>query len=317
MARRTTDFDRLVYVPLVAIEHMLRWLPLGLARRLAALLVRLVAVGDLKYYRKAVRSAQTGLGVSRDEAKRVIKRSLRNLGYTVAELIHLPRLDDDWIRSNARITNGERLREALAEGRGVVAVSLHVGNYELGAARLILEGFPIAALSRPRSNPVLQRLIHAVHLRTGLNVIPAGSPRRLVEALRDNQCIVFMYDQNVRQPDLFVRFLGRWASATALPARLARKHKCPVLSLVSIRRENNSQEVIVGPPIQVPVTDDENADVLLLAARMAERVDHLMREWANQHLWWLYDRWGTQPQDAPQAPLVEPDGYIRTTSSKA
>ena len=71
----------------------------------------------------------------------------------------------------------EHLEAARAEGRGVIVIGGHLGNWEIGGAGLAQRGFPLSVFSQPQRNSMLQDYLATARRRLGVEMIPRSSLR--------------------------------------------------------------------------------------------------------------------------------------------
>jgi KDO2-lipid IV(A) lauroyltransferase len=91
--------------------------------------------------------------LSENDARRYARRAAQNLGMTFCESLHLGAVTRDDVRDYVSLEGFEHLQSAHANGRGVVVLTGHFGNWELLGARLAQE-FPFSAMARPNPTPV-------------------------------------------------------------------------------------------------------------------------------------------------------------------
>ena len=92
------------------------------------------------------------------EVAMVARRSFRNFAKYVVEIMRFPKLGVADFERLVSVDGWEHLRDALALGKGVIFVSIHFGNFELGGAR-ISDEIPLNVIADELEN---QRLMDAV-----------------------------------------------------------------------------------------------------------------------------------------------------------
>ncbi|WP_430996811.1 lysophospholipid acyltransferase family protein, partial [Klebsiella pneumoniae] len=100
-------------------------------RRFGSRLGLAVYGGGRKRRELAIGNIQMALGVSRDEANRIARRSAQNWGMTTCEFLHLPAASREEICDYTTVSGGEHLQAAYAQGRGVILLMAHIGNWEM------------------------------------------------------------------------------------------------------------------------------------------------------------------------------------------
>lgn len=172
------------------------------------------------------------------ERRRLARRSLRETGKTLTESAWL------WCRPRAfverhvrEVHGGEILERARAGGRGVLAVTPHLGSWELCNLPFSLTG-DITYLYRPPRNPVVEPMLLAGRANLGgrpARLDPAGI-RTVIGELRSNGTVGVLPDQ---EPDAgagtFAPFFGTPALTMTLLAKLAARTDPTVLFVVSER----------------------------------------------------------------------------------
>jgi Kdo2-lipid IVA lauroyltransferase/acyltransferase len=147
------------------------------------------------------------------------------------------------ISSNARggkieeilsVENPEILEQAIAEGRGVVILLAHMGNWEL-LTRLnhfFPKGTKSGAFYRPLNNLILNERVLKMREADGTRLFSKRDSLHQVGGfLRDNGVIGILADQRVGRQGEVVRFFGRLTRVSPLPSLLVRRCKSEVLAL--------------------------------------------------------------------------------------
>lgn len=121
----------------------------------------------------------------------------------------------------------EAVEHALAQGRGVLFLTPHMGCFEI-TAQAYAENFgarqPITVLYRPARQPWLRELVRLARQRPGLLTAPTtlAGVKQMLKALRAGQCVGLLPDQ---VPPLgmgmWAPFFGRDAYTMTLGARLS------------------------------------------------------------------------------------------------
>lgn len=277
-----------------------RWLDRILGPRLSGGLA--AAVGRLAYRVLRIRAEVTEDQLrrafpDRDEAwiRRVAGESYAHLGREAMTLIRLSRLGREAVIAATDVDEGfEALASAVAEGRGAVVVTGHLGNWEIGGSGVAARRVPVDAVARPQKNPLVDRLINDARARLGMTVIPlGGATKRALRSLRAGRVVALVADQDARRRGLFVPFFGRPASSHRGPALLALRSGAPVFAAVALRQPDGRYEIRLRH-VPVPAHDDPEAQERELTAALAAALEAWVREAPGQYLW-QHRRWKTRP----------------------
>lgn len=223
------------------------------------------------------------------------RQVFRNFGRTAVEFVSLPSTRPERLRRIARIEGIEHLKAALSRGRGVIFLGAHYGNWELMAARLVLEGVTINVLARTADDSLTEQLVTRIRTRAGYHVYQRdASLVPVLRSLRQNQAIGVLLDQNFTT-GVFVSFFGRLAATAPGAAKLALRTSTPVVSAFSERLPDNTH-LIRLEPVEVVRTGDEQADVLANTQLFTSVIEDAVRRRPDQWMW-FHNRWKLRPPD--------------------
>jgi KDO2-lipid IV(A) lauroyltransferase len=191
---------------------------------------------------------------------------------------------------------GEHFKTAAAQGRGVLILTAHYGNWELLAAAHGLTGLPLSIVIRPLDHPLLDDLAARFRRRSGAElIIKRQAVREVLQALRRQRMVGVLLDQNAtRAEGVFVPFFGVPASTSKGLAVLALRTGAPVVP-VFLRRDpdRRGHRMDVGAPIPPPT----DGDVATYTATFNQVLEAAIRRAPEQWLW-MHARWRTQPKEA-------------------
>jgi Kdo2-lipid IVA lauroyltransferase/acyltransferase len=170
-----------------------------------------------------------------EAAQRSLARSVfRSLGRNLTDTLALLDPGEDPARTLSLSTSSERvLRDALAEGRGVIYATCHLGPWERMAALLARRGFPITTVARESYDPRFHSLVYdKLRERRNVRVIYRGAPHAplaIVRALRRGRVLGLLMDMPGRIATRSVTWLGHPSRIPMGAARLALRVKSPVV----------------------------------------------------------------------------------------
>ncbi|MGH7417153.1 MAG: lysophospholipid acyltransferase family protein, partial [Candidatus Rokuibacteriota bacterium] len=176
-------------------------------------------------------SRSFGQDASPAELRRLGRRSFEHVGMNLVEACRYFLRRTDVMLSRVRMEGGEHLRTAAAQGRGVLILTAHYGNWELLAAAHSLSGLPLSIVARPLDHPLLDDLAARFRRRSGAElIIKRQAVREVLRALRRQRMVGILLDQNAtRGEGVFVPFFGVLASTSKGLAVLALRTGAPVV----------------------------------------------------------------------------------------
>lgn len=287
--------DRVEYGLTRALEAGVAVLPRGAAAWLGS------AIGELVRFPLRIRRGTVDANLRRafpdaDPAwlERVRRGAYRHLGREAVEMIRLSRLSRERIIELTETPQWDEFLAARAEGKGVLLVTGHYGNWEVAAAAVAARGIPIEAVVKRQRNRLVDARIEAARRRLGIGTIDMRSaPKRIPRALAQGHAIGIVADQDAREAGVWVPFFGAPASTYRGPALFALKFGVPVYAAVARRLEDGRYR-IEGTRIPMESTGDSEADVRRLTARLARHLEDEIRKDPEQYFW-FHKRWKTVP----------------------
>lgn len=229
------------------------------------------------------------------ELRHLGRRSFQHVGMNLVEACRYFLRPTDVMLSRVRIEGGEHLRRAAAQGRGVLVLTAHYGNWELLAAAHGLSGLPLSFVIRPLAHPLLDDLAARFRRRSGAElIIKRQAVRDVLQALRRQRMVGILLDQNAtRSEGVFVPFFGVPASTSKGLAVIALRTGAPVVP-VFLRREPDGRHCMeIGAPLPTP----PDGDAATYTATFNRVIEAAIRRAPEQWLW-MHARWRTRPHEA-------------------
>jgi KDO2-lipid IV(A) lauroyltransferase len=167
------------------------------------------------------------------------------------------------------------------QGRGMIAVTAHIGNIEALAAAFAHRGWPAYALADDSAYPELFELLAEQRRRWGVRIIAWRNLREMYRVLRDGAILGLVVDWGYRADGIPVRLFGRWTTLPGGPAMVAARTRAVIVPVHTRRRPDGRFEALHSPPIEVANASD--AEVALatqaVAAALEEMVAAAPEQW--------------------------------------
>ena len=239
-------------------------------------------------------------GLDEADVNRIARGAYEHLGRSSIEAAMLARLGPDAVLDLFEgVDDWGAVEQALSLGRGLIFVTGHLGNWELGGAYLAARGVPLDAIARRMSNPLFDRYLTETRSKIGMVVVhDADAVRRTPRSLRDNRAVAFLSDQGVLGlASTFVPFFGRPAKTPRGPAVFALRLRVPVVFGVAIRQPSGKYRLSFER-VLVEDTGDRDRDVDAIVTRYTSALERWVRRYPEQYFW-HHRRWRRQPPGTP------------------
>lgn len=229
---------------------------------------------------------------ARERLAREVFRQFARFAWEVVELLVLPREE---IKRRVVIVGEEHFQAALAEGRGLLVIGAHAGNWEYTVAGFALQYQPLAVVARDLSQPWLRPLARRLRERWGnIMINKRRALREIVSHLGHNRIVGVVMDQNTASAEgLLVDFFGQPARTTPVAAILARRRGVPVIPGFSRRLPDGRHLLAFLPPLPLERTEDVEGDIRRHLQAQSRAVEAWVRAAPEQWLW-LHRRWKNQ-----------------------
>jgi len=230
---------------------------------------------------------------SKDEIHWICRELFKNIGRDMPEVFRCPYFKDSYFKTLVRFEGTEHLDHALSQGKGVIALSAHLGNFPLMGARLAKEGYPSSFVTRDPENPKIAKAITSLRDAVGLETIP-DEPRmacvsRCFKALKKNRILLLQIDQNAPITEVWVDFFGYLVPTFKGPVLFSMRTGAPILPMFMKRNSNNLHQITIHPPFVLNITGNAEQDITSNTARLTKIIEAAIREYPEQWLW-IYRR---------------------------
>ncbi|MDQ0392946.1 lysophospholipid acyltransferase family protein [Labrys monachus] len=277
------------YGALRALIGLLHLMPLDFASWLMGVVWRSVAP-RLKRHERALRHlAMAYPEKSPAEIEAIAREMWMQLGRTFAENLMLKRL---YRAGRIDDRTGPVLDSLKGAGKGIVFVSLHIGNWELVITPAAARGIKAAGIYQRIKNPKVDDYVsRARRDRYPRGLYPKGADvaRKLMRVAREGGAVAILADLRDRR-GISVPFFGHPAPSTSFPALLCRSSEAILVAARTVRT-GGVHFMIEAQEIKVPRTADRDADI----AEATRRIHALFEQWVREHpeQWmWAHRRWG-------------------------
>ena len=247
--------------------------------------------------RVALENMRSCLGEEWSEAelRRLNRRMFRHFGRMLFEVPHILRLTPKNMERYVTFENEAHFSRALAQGKGVIVLTGHFGNWEIMSSAITLRYGGGSVVVRPLDYPPADRILEELRSRFNTEIIPKQKgARRILAALKRGRPVGILLDQNVDWYEgAFVDFLGQTACTNKGLALIALKTGVPVVPAFPVRRPRGGYRVVFLPPVEARRTGDPRRDVEDTTALYAAVLSRAIRTYPD-HWFWFHRRWKTR-----------------------
>jgi KDO2-lipid IV(A) lauroyltransferase len=268
-----------------------------LPRRVGLKVFAFLGGASFALYRKDRERALRNLALAFPQSDPMIvaamaKGCFRALARNAFDALRLSYLSKEKVLGLCTVEGEEHLRKACDAGRGVIALTGHIGCWELLAAYFSCKGYKVSVIYRDMKNKRLDSLLIGVRGRYGTASIPRGaSAVSAFKVLKRGEILAMLIDQDIDVDGIFVPFFGVPAHTPRGAAAFALRSGAPIVPLAIHLQPDGSHHITVLPALDAPpgsLAEAERIDEL--TTRCAQAVERLIRIYPQQWVW-FHDRW--------------------------
>jgi len=214
------------------------------------------------------------------------------------EFIRLPFMSAKRRRTWIRVENMESPINAHKQGKGLILLTGHFGNFEVATVAGIGQ-FPqyrgkFHFVRRALNPRLLNDFVTWRFLRAGFGTLPKrGSLDRILELLADGAVIVYVFDQHAGKKDgVTVDFFGHPAGTFKSVALLALTTGAPVIPAYSWREPDGSHVLRFEEPLPLIECEDTSEAIRRNTRAYNAAIERMLLRHPEQWIW-MHRRWKT------------------------
>ncbi|MHB8483310.1 MAG: lysophospholipid acyltransferase family protein [Nitrospiria bacterium] len=234
----------------------------------------------------------------------ILRKSFQNLGKSLIEVLKFRQIHSRNIDQKVTFEGESCLKEAFAKGKGIVFVTGHIGNWELMGIALSIKGYPTNVIAAPLYDSRLDLMMNQFRLLHGVQTITRGGERgarKILSALKNNQILGLLIDQDIDAEGVFVDFFSRKTFTPSGAASLALKSGASVILGFIHRGEDNHHVVSLKGPVPLVQQGTLEANIYANTAYFTKTIEENISRYPDEWVW-MHNRWQTRPGSADHEP---------------
>ena len=297
--KRSKISDFVQYIGLKTLVAVIRLIPLHIGVLVLKSLAYLFYLFDKKQRKIAYENLRNAYGdeLSDIQIRKIIRSNYLHFVLVWFDFVKFPRIvnTSNW-QNYFQVEGLEFGRKALKEGKGIIFVTGHVGNWEVLGCAFDFFLHPLHSIAKHLKNPFVDRFLTRLREEGRQKIIfTENASREIIRVLRNNKLLGILVDQNARENNIFVDFFGQKAATTRSVATISLKMGAPII-MSFLRRTDKKYKfkITLSKPIQIERTGNLEKDILSLTQRYTTIIESRISE--HPHEWlWMHRRWKTKP----------------------
>ncbi len=234
--------------------------------------------------------------LDRAQKIKIGRKSVYNLGANFVDVFILPFINDAWAKENAVIEGRENLDEAIAQGKGVYVLSMHLGNGDFAGSLITMMGYELYLISKFFKTQWFNDIWFGLRRSRGIQFIePHGAETafKILKAIKKKALVVFVLDQFMGKPfGIATRFFGRETGTAYGLALFYLKTRSPVVPIYAFEGNDNKIHVRFEKQLELEshITGDKERDLQTLTQLFSDQIEECVRRYPDQWMW-VHRRW--------------------------
>jgi KDO2-lipid IV(A) lauroyltransferase len=232
------------------------------------------------------------------DQRALVRDNFRSSGISLVETAYV------WFSTPQRLAESQAivdiegldyLQSAIAEGKGVLLLGMHLSTLDFCGA-LLGQVQPFDVMYRRNKNKLLEHIMTKGREQHFDSTIERREVRQVIRRLRQGAAVWYGPDQDYgRKHSVFAPFFGREAATITATARIVRMTNAAVITYSHFRNlETGRYRIVLSEPLRdFPVEDDVSN-----AKLVNQLVEAAINE-APEQYWWLHRRFKTTPEGTP------------------
>ncbi|MBW1678817.1 MAG: lysophospholipid acyltransferase family protein [Deltaproteobacteria bacterium] len=191
--------------------------------------------------------------------------------------------------SSVDIEGIEHLKAALNRGKGVIALSAHLGNFTVMGGKFNSEGYPFYMVLKLPNNPGISEYLKMQMERHNVKFILADptivSYKEIIRCLRRNEIVCLIADGDQKVGGIPVNLMGREIAIPPGPAILARRTGAVILPMFIIRQQDDSHKIIIETPVEMGEDESPDRAVVQLTIKLTRIIESYIHQYPTQWYW--------------------------------
>lgn len=211
-----------------------------------------------------------------------------NFAYYLVDFFRYPKLDKKFIKKYVKISGLHYLDESISEKKGIIAVTAHLGNYELAAAVTSLSGYKVNAVALAHKDKRVNDFFNKQREIAGVNVIPAGVfTRKCFSLLAAGGMVAFLGDRDFSGGGVKVEMFSKNVLLPRGPAFFSLKTGVNIVPAFFVRKNKEFYHLIFEKPIDTKVFKTEEEVIKEYSAVLEKYIKSYPEQWYLFQNYWL------------------------------
>lgn len=250
-----------------------------------------------RHYRRRIRKnlkIAFGSSFENQDIENITRMLTKNLGLILAETLLSGTKNKNNILDRISVHGTENLDNALSYGKGVIAVSAHLGNFTLIGVKMLREGYPFSTLVKESKHQGIAKAARKIQREQGgrfIYIDPwSKALRQIISSLRKNEIVCLIADEKKKRSEIYVEFFGEQAPTAIGPAVLSLRTGALIMPIFIVRNEDLYHKIFIEPHLKPNLNGNITEDIYTITTAYTKVTEKYVRMYTDQWFW-INNRW--------------------------
>ena len=227
------------------------------------------------------------------DLRKISKAVFRNFAKYLVDFFRFQNLDLQYIDKNIKLENLDNFDQVLAKGKGVIVLSAHLGNWELGGVVIAQLGYSFWVVALPHKNKKVNEFFDGQRNGKGVKVIAMGKAvRSCISEIRKNHMVALVGDRDFTEKGIIIDFFGKPMHFPEGPAALSLMTGAPIVPGFMFRNPDDSFTLRIEKPVEFSPSGDKDKDLVGLINVYKKVMEDYIRKYPEQ--WYVFRKFWVQ-----------------------
>jgi lauroyl/myristoyl acyltransferase len=241
--------------------------------------------------REAVKSNLRTITGFEDQGQlnRMTRQVFRNFAKYLVDFFGFLKIDDEYIKSFVKVEGINNLDKALSKGKGVILLSAHIGNWELGALAVSRLRQPVMAVALTHGDKRINDFFTRQRMAGKVKPVEIGmSLRKCYEALKNNGLVALLGDRDFSNNGLSMDFFGLPALIPKGPAVLSSRLQAEIVPTFMVREKDDTFRLVFEAGLKRSSADGEDDRLREIMRGYVSVIERYVKMYPTQ--WYMFKR---------------------------
>lgn len=226
---------------------------------------------------------------SSQEIRKISMMVFRNFAKYLVDFFRFEKINPEYIKKNVKLENMHHFDDALAGGKGVIVLSAHLGNWELGGVVIAQLGYPFWVVALPHKIKKVNDFFDRQRNRKGVKVIATGKAvRSCITEIRNNHMVALVGDRDFSEKGIVLNLFGKPTHFPEGPAALSLLTGALIVPGFMLRNPDDSFTLSIEKPVEFKPSGNKEKDTIDLINVYNNIIENYIRKYPQQ--WYVFRR---------------------------